>query len=160
MERDRAGGREPSPLRYARTAAAEYLRQLRRSPELFVELPGAAGRRGEQLGSARMALVVNTDPWTYAGSRPVRTNPGSTFDKGLGLFALRDLWPSTVLPVLVEAFREHGNPRGKQVIRRDGVAAVRVHSEVPIALQVDGDHLGERSEVDFVAIPDALRVVV
>ncbi len=160
VELARARGHEVSPLRYATTAAVEYLRQLRRPPELFVELPGRRGEPDERLGQVRMALVGNTDPWTYAGSRPVRTNPGSTFEKGLGLFALRDLSPFTVLPVLAEAFRDHGNPRGKQVIRRDGVAAVRVRSEVPVPLQVDGDHLGERSEVDFVAVPDALRVVV
>ena len=27
-------------------------------------------------------------------------------------------------------------------------------------LQVDGDHLGRRSDVEFLAVPDALRVVV
>jgi diacylglycerol kinase family enzyme len=35
-----------------------------------------------------------------------------------------------------------------------------VSSEVPVALQVDGDYLGERSEVEFVAVPSVLRVVV
>jgi diacylglycerol kinase family enzyme len=160
VERARARGHEASSLRYAMTATAEYVRQLRRPPELSVELPGGPAGPDERLGQVRMALVCNTDPWTYAGSRPIRTNPGSTFETGLGLFALRDLWPSTVLPVVVEAFRNHGNPRGRRVLRRDGLPAVRVRSEVPVPHQVDGDHLGERSEVDFVAVPNALRVVV
>jgi diacylglycerol kinase family enzyme len=35
-----------------------------------------------------------------------------------------------------------------------------VISDTPVALQVDGDYLGERSEVEFVSVPGALRVVV
>jgi diacylglycerol kinase family enzyme len=35
-----------------------------------------------------------------------------------------------------------------------------VISDTPVPLQVDGDYLGERSEVEFVAVPGALRVVV
>jgi diacylglycerol kinase family enzyme len=46
------------------------------------------------------------------------------------------------------------------VLRRDDVPAIRVTSDEPVNLQVDGDHLGERSDVEFVAVPDALRVVV
>jgi diacylglycerol kinase family enzyme len=46
------------------------------------------------------------------------------------------------------------------VIRHDAVALVRVSCEIPVALQLDGDHLGERSEVEFLSVPEALRVVV
>ena len=40
------------------------------------------------------------------------------------------------------------------------VPLVRVSSQTPVALQLDGDHLGERSEVEFLSVPEALRVVV
>jgi diacylglycerol kinase family enzyme len=45
------------------------------------------------------------------------------------------------------------------VVRHDAVPLVRVSCEVPVALQLDGDHLGERTEVEFLSVPEALRVV-
>ena len=53
-----------------------------------------------------------------------------------------------------------GDPKGRHVIRHDAVPLVRVSCEIPVALQLDGDHLGERSEVEFLSVPEALRVVV
>ena len=46
------------------------------------------------------------------------------------------------------------------VLRHDAVPLVRVTSQTPVSLQLDGDHLGERSEVEFLSVPEALRVVV
>ncbi len=46
------------------------------------------------------------------------------------------------------------------VLRDDDVPALRVTSDEPVNLQVDGDHLGRRSDVEFFAVPHALRVVV
>ena len=110
--------------------------------------------------AARLAFVSNTDPWTYLGSRAVRTNPRSSFAEGLGLFALRELGLGTVLPLLREILRPAGDPRGRHLVRHDAVPVVRVRTEEPVALQLDGDHLGERSDVEFVSVADALRVVV
>ncbi len=58
------------------------------------------------------------------------------------------------------AFSRDGAAGLKSVVRRDDVPAIRITSDEPVNLQVDGDHLGQRSDVEFVAVPDALRVVV
>jgi diacylglycerol kinase family enzyme len=155
MERMRARGRRATPLRYAATALHEYGRQRRRPRSLTVELPGAV-----PVPDVRMAFVSTTHTWTYLGSRPVRTNPGASSATGLGLFGLRDLDTPTILASLREVLRAGGDPRGRNVLRRDAVARVRVRSDRPLALQLDGDHVGDRREVEFVAVPDALRVVV
>lgn len=155
VERARARGREATPTRYAGTALYHYLRQRRHPSELTVELPGEPAATG-----IRMAMVTNTDPWTYLGRRPVRTNPGSGRTDGLALFALRSLDLTTMVPVMRELLRKHGDPGGRNVLRRDELPLIRVSSNTPVALQVDGDYLGERSEVEFVAAPAALRVVV
>lgn len=155
VEKARARGREASPTRYARTALRHYLREYRRPVEMTVRLPDRPAETG-----IRLALVCNTDPWTYLGSRPVRTNPGAPCTDSLALFALRSLAPSTVLPVLAQLLRASGNPGGPGLLRQDAVPVVRVSSLTPVPLQVDGDYLGERSEVEFVAVPSALRVVV
>ena len=155
VERARARGREASHGRYARTAMRHYLRQYRRPTALTIELPGR-----EPVTDVRLALVCNTDPWTYLGTRPVRTNPGCGLTDGLALFALLHLGPATVLPLLCEMLRESGDPGGPNVLRADELPLIRVSSPTPVALQVDGDYLGERSEMEFVAVPSALRVVV
>jgi diacylglycerol kinase family enzyme len=155
VERARARGYEATPGRYARTALWQYLRQRRLPRSLTVELPGAPTAT-----DIRLVLVCNTDPWTYLGSRPVRTNPGCGRTDGLALFALSALGLGTVLPVIREILRKEGDPKGCNVLRRDDLPLIRVISDTPVPLQVDGDYLGERSEVEFVAVPGALRVVV
>lgn len=155
VERMRARGLRATPLRYAATALHEYARQRREPRSITVELPGAM-----PVPDVRMAFVSTTRTWTYLGSRPVRTNPGASWATGLGLFGLRDLGTPTIVASLREMLRPGGDPRGRNVLRRDAVARVRVRSERPLALQVDGDHLGDRRDVEFVAVPGALRVVV
>ena len=90
----------------------------------------------------------------------MHTNPGASFATGLGLFAMRDLGSAPSRHVLHEMLRPGGDPKGRNVLRHDAVALVRVSCEIPVALQLDGDHLGERSEVEFLSVPEALRVVV
>jgi diacylglycerol kinase family enzyme len=155
VERDRSRGREASPTRYARTALRQYLRQRRAPASLTVELPGR-----EPLTEVRLAVICATDPWTYLGSRPVRTNPGCNLERGLSLFGLRSLRLGTVLPVIREILRKQGDPGGTNVVRAEELPLIRVSSATPVALQVDGDYLGERSEVEFISVPSALRVVV
>jgi diacylglycerol kinase family enzyme len=155
VERSRARGLEASPARYARTALREYLRQRRHPSSLTIELPGEPA-----VSEVRLAVVCSTDPWTYLGPLPARTNPGCGLTDGLALFALRSLSLGTVLPVLREILRKQGDPKGPNVLSRNELPLIRVISDTPVALQVDGDYLGERSEVEFVSVPGALRVVV
>jgi diacylglycerol kinase family enzyme len=155
VERMRFRGLAATPLRYAATGLRQYYRQWREPKTMTVEVPGMLPPT-----EVRLALVSNTSTWTYLGSRSVHTNPGASFTSGLGLFALRRLGIGTVAPVLHEILRRGGDPRGRNVLRHDAVAVVKVSCEAPVALQLDGDHLGERSEVEFLSVPEALRVVV
>jgi len=56
--------------------------------------------------------------------------------------------------------RTGGDPRGRNVLRQDAVGHVRVGAAEPVALQVDGEHLGHHRDVRFRAVTGALRVVV
>jgi diacylglycerol kinase family enzyme len=155
VERMRFRGLAATPLRYAVTALRQYYRQWRDPKPMTVEVPGLL-----EPTDVRVAFVSNTSTWTYLGSRAVHTNPGASFATGLGLFAMRSLGIGTVAPVLREILRTDGDPKGRYVVRHDAVPLVRASCETPVALQLDGDHLGERSEVEFLSVPDALRVVV
>jgi diacylglycerol kinase family enzyme len=155
VERHRARGRDARPSLYARTALTSYVGQRRRKPELKIEIPGE-----EPFSGLRLAFVSNTDPWTYLGNKRIRLNPSTSFDGGLGLFALRNLRLATVLRYVGHLLVRDGNPKGGNLLRRDDVDYVRVTSEEPVNLQVDGDLLGRCTEVEFVAVPEALTVAV
>ncbi|KAA2260972.1 diacylglycerol kinase family lipid kinase [Solihabitans fulvus] len=155
VERRRARGREASPALYTRIALASYFQQWQAKPALTIELPGEEPAEG-----VKMAFVSNTDPWTYLGGKPIRLNPTCSFDGGLGLYALRSLRLPTALRHLGQILGPNIEPRGGNLLRRDDVEYVRVTSARPVRLQMDGDHLGEHTEVTFVAVPDALQVAV
>lgn len=155
MEGARGRGHDATPLRYVATSVRRWAHARTRPPSLRVEIPGH-----EPVEGVRLALVSNTDPWTYLGPRAVRTNPHCSFDRGLGLFALRSLGLPTVLRIVGQVLRVQGDPGLRSVLRDDDVPSLRITSDEPVNLQVDGDHLGRRSDVEFCAVPDALRVVV
>ena len=154
VERMRFRGLAATPLRYAATGLRQYYRQWRDPKPMTVEVPGVL-----EPTPVRVAFISNTSTWTYLGSRAVHTNPGASFATGLGLFAMQSLDIGTVAHVLHEILRTDGDPKGRHVVRHDAVALVRVSCRTPVALQLDGDHLGERSEVEFLSVPEALRVV-
>ncbi|GGP69750.1 diacylglycerol kinase [Saccharothrix coeruleofusca] len=155
VEQERAKGREASPLLYARTALTSYATQRRRNPELTVQIPDEG-----PFEQVRLAFVSNTDPWTYLGDKAIRLNPSTSFDAGLGLFALLGLGLPTILRYLAHLLATDGNPRGENLLRRDDVEYVRVTSKEPVNLQVDGDLLGACTEVEFTSAPGALTVAV
>lgn len=155
VERLRAGGRDVTPSLYARTALACYFRLLRRRPPLTVK----AGDE-DPVEGLHTAFISNTEPWTYLGSRPIRMNPGTTFDTGLGVLSLRSMQPHVVLPHVGRLVRGRGKPHERNLFRRANVGYLHVACREPLHLQVDGDNLGERSAVEFTSIPEALRVAV
>lgn len=155
VERAREAGREATPLRYAATALRHYLRQRRQPRSMTVDIAGAA-----PVEDVRVAFISTNHIWTYLGPRAVRTNPGASFGAGLGLLGLRDLGAGTIAPTLRRMLLSSGDPRGRHVLRQDAVPALRLRSEEPIALQVDGDHLGLSRDVMFRSVSGALRVVV
>ncbi|MET0134487.1 MAG: diacylglycerol kinase family protein [Kibdelosporangium sp.] len=152
---DRKRGKQTTPWLYARVAIASYLKPAHGQPRLQIEIPGEEPHQG-----MRLAFVSNTDPWSYLGDRPVHLNAGCTFDGDLGLYSLSTLRFPTVLRALRQAVSKRGHQHGGKLLRRDDVESVRVTAEEPVRLQVDGDLIGERTNVEFTSVPKALVVAV
>jgi diacylglycerol kinase family enzyme len=113
-----------------------------------------------ELTGLHMVMVANTAPWTYLGARPIGPFPRASFDHGLDLYGLRTLRTiSTLHQVRQVVSRRDKEPRGRAAVHRHDLGGFRVSAARPVALQVDGEPLGERSEVVFRSVPDALRVV-
>ena len=154
VEAQRAKGRKVTAGRYIRIAVREMLGSVRDEPLLTVHLPDR-----EPVSGVHFAFVSNASPWTYANARPVWTNPDTTFETGLGVFAVTTMNVAANLLVVRRMLSKKARIKGKHLIREDDLPWVRITSAEPIACQVDGDFLGMRDDMTFTAVPQALAVV-
>jgi diacylglycerol kinase family enzyme len=154
VEAQRDKGRKITAWRYIRVAIRENLAAARKDPSLTLHLPDR-----EPVGGVHFAFVSNSSPWTYANSRPVWTNPTTTFETGLGVFATTSMNVWANLRLVRQMLARKPRLAAKHLIRDDDLAWLRVTSDTPVACQIDGDFLGPRDEMTFTAVPDALGVV-
>ena len=154
VEAQRAKGRKVTAGRYIRVAVKEMLANARREPTLTLEMPGR-----EPVSRVYFAFISNSSPWTYANTRPVFTNPETTFEKGLGVFAITSMNVWANLRLVRRMLSRNHRIKARHLIRDDDVAWVHITATEPVASQVDGDFLGLRSEMTFRAVPEALSVV-
>ena len=141
----------------ALAVAASYLRD---PPRLGVTVDG---RQGEIEGIT--LIVQNGHPLTYLGGRPLPLCEGAGLATGtLSLAVLR----RGSLGAAVTITPRIALGRGGAVLAREDVeslpstsrASVRTLDGRPLALEVDGDYLGELEEVVYTVKPAALTVVV
>lgn len=154
VEAQRAKGRKVSASRYIRVAVREVLASVRKKPTLTLHMPD-----GEPVGGVHFVFVSNSSPWTYANARPIWTNPGTTFETGLGVFASTSMNAWANLRLARQMFARVPDPVARHLIRDDDVAWIRITSDVPVACQIDGDYIGPRETMTFTSVPDALSVV-
>ena len=154
VEAQRAKGRKVTASRYIRVAIREMLANARKEPTMTVHLPGR-----EPVSGVHFAFVSNSSPWTYANKRPVWTNPATTFETGLGVFAITSMNVWSNLGVVRQMLSRAPRLDAKHLIRDDDLAWLRVTSDTPVACQIDGDYVGLREAMEFTAVPDALGVV-
>ncbi len=153
----RARGRTVTPRLYLRTALRQFYGVTdRRKPALILERPGEPATDGVFFG-----IVSNTAPWTYLGRRPVNPSPGAGFDTGLDLFAVRGMGTVGTLNALRQMFASRDQPPdGRHVLGLHDEPEFTLRSDRPMALQVDGEYVGEQEAVQFRSVPHALRVIV
>jgi diacylglycerol kinase family enzyme len=155
VEKARTKGRTATQPLYVRSAVREYyLGAGRHQQVLTVE------RDGQEPLRLALALVCQTDPWTYLGSRPVRPCPDASFETGLDLFGLTTMPTAAVLRHLRQILAAGARPRGKRVVALHDLPAFTLRADVPLPFQLDGDDLGDREQVALKAVPQALQVIV
>lgn len=154
MEAARRAGHAATPARYLRTTVRVFLRDARRPATLTIELPGR-----EPIDGVHYTFMSNTSPWTYLNTREVRTNPGTRFDGGLGVFGMRSMGTATTLRLSRQLLSTGAEPKNSNLVRADDIRTVRVRSTEPVAFQIDGDYLGLRSQVECDSVPEILDVV-
>jgi diacylglycerol kinase family enzyme len=155
VEEQRAQGRPASNSLYMRTALRQFRRADRRHPNLTVHTAD-----GTRIGPVGLALIANTTPWTYVGRHPVSATPHASFDLGLDAFLLRRLRTISTLNTLRQMIMWPERPvTGKYAFGLHDQAEITVQAREAVALQVDGDYVGDRESVTFRCVPDAIRVI-
>jgi diacylglycerol kinase family enzyme len=152
----RASGHAATPALYIRTTLRQFYNVTdRRRPALMLERDGHPPD-----GPLFIGFVSNTAPWSYLGRQPINPSPQAGFDTGLDVFALRSLRTMTMVRAAAQVLSGSGRPpHGRSILNLHDVAAVTIRSTRPVAFQVDGEYMGERDCVRFLAVPDALRVI-
>ncbi|GAA3130777.1 diacylglycerol/lipid kinase family protein [Streptosporangium carneum] len=152
----RGTGRKATPARYVNTALHHYLSTDRRHAPMSVEGPDVP-----PADNIFMAIVSNTSPWTYVGSRPVCPTPWASFETGLDLLGLQRLGLAAMCHLMPQIIGVRETlPSGRHLVQFHDEREFTLRAERPVAFQLDGDYLGEVEQVTFRSIPKALQVLV
>ena len=156
VDRMRAQGRRESAALFIRTMVRQYYRGTdRRQPALRLERDGEPPING-----LFMTIVTNRSPWTYFRGRPLLPVPNPDFNSGLDLLALRRIRVTTIVNAIGQMLYVRSRPpRGRDMLSVLGSESLTLRSARPIALQADGEYLGETEAVTFQFVPHALRIV-
>lgn len=105
-------------------------------------------------------ICLNTDPYTYLGSRPLHVAPGTSLDGALSLVSFQRLDLAALAPVAVAALRDGHKVAGSPHVRTiTDVHKATVSAARPVPYQLDGDYMGEADKIELRWQPDAISLV-
>ena len=106
-------------------------------------------------------VVLNTNPYTYLGNRPLDLSPAATLDRGLVAITFRSMSLGAILGGLGGALRGGGVEASDTLDVRTDLASLRITAahDHGVPYQLDGDYLGETRSLEFVHVPEAVRLV-
>ena len=142
---------------YTVTGVSTFSRRyLIRPPRLEVQIGG------ETIAGVTV-IVQNSTPYTYFGDRPVDMAEGATLTSGdLAVVVLDRARPTDIPTILGRALASNLKVSSHRHVHPfSGVEGLRVRSrgDRALALQVDGDYLGDVHDAAFDVIPRGLAVV-
>jgi diacylglycerol kinase family enzyme len=88
----------------------------------------------------------------------VNLNARASFNAGLDVLILRKLGLSDAAMTAASLLVGRDGPDGKHAVTHHDLSRIRLRASLPQAFQLDGDYLGERSELELSSVPAALRV--
>ncbi len=104
-------------------------------------------------------VVLNTNPYTYLGNRPLDLSPAATLDRGLVAITFRSLKVGAILGGLGGALKGGGVKPSATLDLKTDLTELLIDHETPFPYQLDGDYLGETTRLEFRHVPDAVRLV-
>jgi diacylglycerol kinase family enzyme len=152
------------PYYYSWAAISAFYRAYLVNP-VRLRVETSAGEHAEGV----TALAQNSDPFTYFASRPVRVCEGVEIDDGTLALGVLKRAAQRDMPTLVSRLFSERRPgaRHRQIeqfsaVTEAGVASISETKDGvtrPFPVQVDGDYIGEKTQVTLRAEPGALTIV-
>lgn len=157
VERRSSLKRWASHVLFGWAAFDTWLRKYdRHRPHFAVRVPDAP-----TVDDGLFTVCLNTDPYTFVGTRPFTLAPEATLDRGLALVTLRDLDAVPLLGVAASALRTGRHlRRSRHVAFLTDVTEAEVEGYGPVPHQVDGDYLGDVEHLELRHEPEVLRLVI
>jgi diacylglycerol kinase family enzyme len=146
-----ADGKRPGDLAFL-AAATRLLVSRRGRLEPALEVRG--------LGRAAFALVANTDPYSFVGSRPLHVAPEARFELGLDVVAPERVTPMNLPRLLRSVFSGRGQAEADDIVYAHDVDRIEVAADRPLPLQADGEDLGDVDVAVFEAERSAVPVLI
>lgn len=117
------------------------------------------GDGGNDVDDGYFTIVLNTNPYTYLGNRPLDLSPAATLDQALVAITFKTMSATAILTSLAGALRGGGVKAADHLDIRTQVSRLVVEHDTPFPYQVDGDALGSTTRLEFVHVPDAVKLV-
>jgi diacylglycerol kinase family enzyme len=144
-------------LAFTIAAVQSFLRNYRaKPPSMTIEV-------GTQRVEAISAMIQNSDPFTYFGSRPLRVCEDIAIDNGaLSVVGMRRATTLDAPAVLGHLFSRRGrlaHHRRAHSFTQVQQARITALGDRQLPIEVDGDYIGTAAEFAYEAAPGALTVI-
>ncbi len=114
---------------------------------------------GDIVNDGYFSIIMNTNPYTYLGTRPFDIVPSTGLSSGLSVVTFKSMKTTHMLRTMAAALRGGGVPEYPWLDIRTDVRHVVASDARAFPYQLDGDYLGEIQNVEFEFVPEALRLV-
>ena len=141
---------------FAYAAVDTWLRHYDRSrPRFTVYHPDGEAVAGQ------FAICLNTNPYTYLGTRPFNVMPDATLDAPLSMVTLRSLRATRLIRTAASALGcGPAVTAHRHVHSRIDMTSAVVVGDTPFPYQLDGDYLGETTRLEIHHAPNALALAL
>lgn len=156
MEAQRAKGKAATPTRYLATTLRTFFAGTDRKHPAITLHTTAEG----EIDHVYLVIIQKTTPWTYLGTLPVSPLPNTTWDTGLGVWAVRRMRVLEGLRYARRIVMQSKAGSTKSLFVDSDLAEFEAFATPPTQLQIDGEGLGTVSQVKFTSHPQMLRVFV
>lgn len=114
----------------------------------------------QRLERCYFSVFLNTDPYTYFGSRPLHLAPGTSLATPLSAVGFQRLDLATIFPTALSAFGDGARVGALAgTWARGHVKEATLTARAPVPYQLDGDYLGEARRLDLRWEADAMLLV-
>ncbi|MCA1839187.1 MAG: diacylglycerol kinase family protein [Actinomycetota bacterium] len=134
------------------SAFASFLKEYR-GKDPYITLTA-----GDQSEDVLLAIVSNVPYLTYFKKWPVSVTPRADLHKGLDVYALKK-FPSTYIPKLAWSLFRLKEQQGKHARYFHDVPSITLSAIEPFPIQVDGEYIGDRTDLKVDLISDGISIL-